>query len=372
MVQPPARVAPSEIPAREYVFVLDVSGSMYGFPLDTAKLLIADLIDQLRPNDRFNVLLFSGDARLLSPRSLPPTHDNVKRAFDLIAAERGAGGTELEAALDTAYALPRSEHVSRSVIILTDGFIAQERGAFELVSQNVDSTNVFAFGIGSSVNRYLIEGLARAGQAEPFIVTEPSAARAVAQRFRRYIEAPVLTEVSVQFHGLDAYDVEPKLQADLFAERPIIVFGKYRGQAGEISITGRGAIAPFSKTLALTSATPRAENAALPQLWARARIARLSDFDVDDHDGNAEREVTELGLRYSLLTKQTSFVAVLEQIRNPGGDAADVDQPLPLPAGVSNEAIGDYASGAEPELVWLLAALLLGFGWVALRRRAVS
>jgi Ca-activated chloride channel family protein len=371
MVQPPARVRTEDIPAREYVFVLDVSGSMYGFPLDTAKVLIADLIGHLRPTDTFNVLLFSGDSRWMAPRSLPATAANVTRALEIIGAERGGGGTELEAALRSVTQLPRSEHVSRSVIVLTDGFIAQERGAFELIAKNLQNTNLFAFGIGSSVNRFLIEGLARAGQGEPFVVTDPAQAAAAAARLRRYIESPVLTEVSVHFNGFDAYDVEPAQQPDLFAQRPIVVFGKWRGaRTGEIEVRGRAALGPFVQVLPVAASVPRAENAALPQLWARSRIARLSDFNFDGSDSAAVREVTELGLHYSLLTKHTSFIAVLEKIRNPAGDAVNVDQPLPLPVGVSAEAGGEYESGAEPELVWLLGLLLLGVAAKAVRRKA--
>jgi Ca-activated chloride channel family protein len=372
MLQPPARVEQAAIPAREYVFVLDVSGSMYGFPLDTAKALITDLIGHLRPTDTFNVVLFSGDARTMAPRSLPATQQNVTRAIEVITAQRGGGGTELEAALRTVTLLPRSEHVSRSVIVLTDGYIAQEQGAFELIAKNIQNTNLFAFGIGSSVNRYLIEGLARAGQGEPFIVTDPSAAATTAARFRRYIESPVLTEISVRFHGFDAYDVEPLRQPDLFAERPIVVFGKYRGpKTGTIEVLGRGADGPFSATTSVADTKARGENSALPQLWARTRIARLSDFDIDGNDAQTAREVTALGLGYSLLTKHTSFIAVLEQVRNHNTPATDVDQPLPLPAGVSELAVGgEYEQGAEPELVWLLLLVLAGFGITAYRRKA--
>ncbi len=375
MLQPPARVEQSAIPPREYVFVLDVSGSMYGFPLDTAKALIEDLISHLRPTDSFNVVLFSGDAYTLSPRSLPATEANVARALELISHERGGGGTELEGALRRVYALPRGQHVSRSVVVLTDGYIAQERGAFELIAQHLHDTNVFAFGIGSSVNRYLIEGLARAGQGEPFVVTKPQQAAATARRFRRYIESPLLTEVSVSFDGFDAYGVEPPQQPDLFAQRPILVFGKFRGQpAGVIEVRGRAATGPFAATVPVADSIPRAENAALPQLWARSRIARLSDFDVDGSDAEVAREVTSLGLSYALLTKYTSFIAVLEQIRNRKQPASHVDQPLPLPLGVSDLAVGDggqYASGAEPELLWVLVPVL-AFLLLAERRRRVK
>jgi len=373
MVQPPARVTVSEIPPREYIFVLDVSGSMSGFPLDTAKRLISQLIAQLRPTDTFNVLLFSGDSQLLSPASLAATQDHVQQALALIDRQRGGGGTELEAALSRALELPRSEHVSRSVVVLTDGYITEERGAFELVAREVQHSNVFAFGIGSSVNRHLIEGLAHAGQGEPFVVTDAAHAAETAERFRRYIESPVLTEVRVRFEQLDVYDVEPAVQADLFAERPIVVFGKWRGpRAGRVVVAGQRPSGEFQTDVQVAHVTPQADNAALPRLWARSRIAHLTDFTGGDGvSAGVEKQVTELGLRYSLLTNYTSFVAVLEEVRNAEGAAGQVDQSLPLPAGVSDLAVGgaQYQGAAEPELLWLSAIALGLLAASTLRRR---
>jgi Ca-activated chloride channel family protein len=229
---------------------------------------------------------------------------------------------------------------------------------------------VFAFGIGSSVNRYLIEGIARAGQGEPFVVTQPSEADAVAQRFRRYIEAPVLTEVSVHFDGFQAYDVEPATQPDLFAQRPVVVLGKWRGALrGEITVVGRTSTGPFEKRVTVAPSLSRPEHAALPRLWARSRIARLEDWNAEGNDHDVERQVTVLGLEYSLLTPYTSFIAVLEQVRTTE-QATTVDQPLPLPLGVSEASAGEYEVGAEPPLGWLVLLGVLG-AWVSawLRKR---
>jgi Ca-activated chloride channel family protein len=134
-VQPPERIAAADIPPREYIFVLDVSGSMHGFPLDTAKRVIKNLAGNLRPTDTFNVVLFSGASRLLSPVSLAANPQNVARALSVIAGERGGGGTELEAALRTAIRLPRSHFVSRTVVVVTDGYIAEEAGALDLIHE---------------------------------------------------------------------------------------------------------------------------------------------------------------------------------------------------------------------------------------------
>jgi Ca-activated chloride channel family protein len=370
-VQPPVRVTARDIPPREYIFVLDVSGSMHGFPLNTAKEVIKNLIGNLKLSDTFNVILFSGGSRVLSPESLAATSQNVTRAIAVIDRQTGGGGTELEAALRTAIHLPRSGFVSRSIVVVTDGFIAEERGAFTLIDENLGNTNFFAFGIGSGVNRYLVEGIARAGQGEPFVVTRPDEAGQAGDRFRRYIESPVLTSIHVNYRGFDAYDVEPKTQPDLFAERPIVLFGKFHGEKqGKIEVTGRTANGPFTRTFDVSESITRPEHAALPQLWARTRIARLSDFNFLREDPESIREVTTLGLTYSLLTRHTSFIAVLEQVRNTTGQAADVNQPLPLPDGVSDMAVG-YGSGAEPGF-WLLFIGVGGLLLVVARMRARS
>lgn len=370
-VQPPERIAAADIPPREYIFVLDVSGSMHGYPLDTAKRVIENLASNLKPTDTFNVVLFSGGSRVLSPVSLAANPANVARALSVIERERGGGGTELEAALRTAIQLPRSGFVSRTVVVITDGYIAQEAGAFELIHQNINNTNFFAFGIGSSVNRYLIEGIARAGQAEPFLVTGPQQAGAAGERFRQYIESPVLTNVRVSYSGFDAYDVEPAAQPDLFAERPIVLMGKWHGpKEGQIQVTGRAADGAFVRVFEVKDSASRPEHAALAQLWARSRIARLSDFNFSRDDTEAVREVTTLGLTYSLLTRHTSFIAVIEEVRKATGQADSVDQPLPLPDGVSDLAVG-YGSGAEPGF-WILIVGALAILAIAARRAVRS
>ncbi|HKV10258.1 MAG TPA: VIT domain-containing protein [Thermoanaerobaculia bacterium] len=355
MMQPPERVEAGQIPPREYIFVLDVSGSMQGFPLDTAKVLMRELIGGLRPTDRFNVILFSGASRLIAPESLPANPENVRQVIALIDQERGGGETELGAALDRALALPGNEGISRSTIVITDGYVSAEADVFERIRKNLNQANLFAFGIGSSVNRYLIEGMARAGQGEPFVATDSDEAKAVAKKFQEYVRSPALTDIAVDLEGFGAYDVEPQSIPDLFADRPLVIFGKWRGKAsGTIRVTGLSGRGSYEKVFHVSEAESSADNRALRYLWARARVARLSDHEVEEDDAT-RLAVTELGLKYELLTAYTSFVAVHEVVRNTEGGAQTVDQPLPLPQGVSDLAVGV----PEPELPLLLALVLL-------------
>ena len=171
MVQPPEQVKPADIPPREYIFVVDISGSMHGFPLNTAKKLLKNLIENLKESDKFNVVLFAGGSKVMAPASVPASGENIHSAIRLIDGQKGGGGTELSLALKKALSLPADETYSRTILIITDGYIAAEKDVFHLIQQNLNRTNVFAFGIGSSVNRYLIEGMAKAGHGEPFVVT---------------------------------------------------------------------------------------------------------------------------------------------------------------------------------------------------------
>ncbi len=348
MMQPPERIVPESIPPREYIFIVDVSGSMHGFPLEISKSLIRDLVRHLRSRDYFNILLFAGGSSLLAHQSLPANQQNIDRALDLIDHQTGGGGTEILPALQQALSLPRQKMISRTIVIATDGYVSVEKEAFDLIRNNLNKSNVFAFGIGSSVNRFLIEGIARAGQGEPFVITEYAAAADMARRFRKYIETPVLTHITYSFDGFNAYDVEPQVIPDLFAERPVMLCGKWRGSAdGKIIVSGQlSGDRGFRYTADVAHTQPHESHVALRYLWARDRIARLSDYYHIDNDREIKQEITGLGLTYNLLTEFTSFLAIDSERKNNAEGMVTVNQPLPLPRGVSGYALAPVtASG---------------------------
>ncbi|RYF76740.1 MAG: VWA domain-containing protein, partial [Comamonadaceae bacterium] len=374
MVEPPRSVPAGTILPRDYLFVVDISGSMHGFPLDTAKTMMSRLLGGLRPSDTFNVMLFSGSSRMLSPHSVPVTRSNIDQAVAALAQQAGGGGTELIPALRKAYAQPKPADVSRTVVVVTDGYVTIEKEAFELVRRNLGKANLFAFGIGSSVNRSLIEGLARAGRGEPFVITDPVQAEEQAARFRRMVESPVLTGVTARFEGLDVYDLEPAVLPDVLGERPVLIYGKWRGEArGRLVVEGRAADGAFRQEIAV-EASAAIPGTALSALWARERIAALGDQESIEGDDSQAAAITALGLRHALLTKYTSFLAVDRLLRNPApAESRSVDQPLPLPQGVSEQALGGAIQAQvpgtpEPEMLGAVAVMLSMLAM--LRRRA--
>ncbi len=359
-VQPPNRYEPKELVPREYIFILDVSGSMNGYPLDTAKELIRTMVANLRSTDCFNLFLFSDIVSEMSLEPVAATKENMDCATKLIDMQEGGGGTELAAALESALNTPKRSDVSRNVVVITDGYIYDEEEVFGMIHENLDNTSFFSFGIGSSVNRSLMEGIAGAGMGEAFVVTDEEKAEETAERFRTYIEAPVLTDIQVSFDGFDVYDTVPSAVPTLFAEKPVVLFGKWRGEpSGNIRITGKTGTQDYVQEIDVSQIVPSEENSAICYLWARKKVDMLTAYGYAREDDNTKAEITSIGLDYSMVTPYTSFVAVLDTIRNPEGDSMDVDQPSPLPQGVSELAIGGYLMGAEPELLIMSIATIV-------------
>lgn len=350
MIQPPGAPQANDIPPREYVFIMDVSGSMNGFPISVSKTLLIDLISSLNPADKFNVLCFAGGTQALSDVSLDATQENIDKAIDVINNKEGGGGTNLLHALNKALALPGTEDYSRTFVIATDGYVTVEKEAYTLIRNRLSDANFFAFGIGSSVNRYLIECIAHAGMGEPFVVTDQEEASVAAEKFRTYIQSPVLTNINVSYNGFNVYEVEPHTIPDVFAQRPILIFGKWQNDPmGAIEIEGLSGNHSFYDNLLVHEYTPSENNRALRYLWARHKIQILDDYgqlnQYGETDEAIKEEITELGLRYHLLTRYTSFIAIDSLIRNEGEPSATVTQPLPLPSGVSDFAVGGGTTG---------------------------
>lgn len=348
MMEPPARVQTETVLPREYIFIVDISGSMYGFPLETSKALMQEVIQGLKPHDSINVILFASGSAILAPGgSLPASPENKQKAIDFIKSQPGGGGTNIVPAMKQALALPHTQGVSRIVAVATDGYVDVEPQVFQLIRENLKSANLFAFGIGSSVNRHLIEGMARAGLGESFVVLNAGEAPKQAARFRNYIANPVLTGIKVAYEGFQTYEAEPEAVPDLFALRPLSILGKYRGSpAGTIVVRGKSASGPFERRIKLEEAKSGPDNAALRLLWARQRLMALADFSQVDHaNKDLEKQATALSLKYSLLSPFTSFVAV-DKVKRADGQLVTVKQPLPLPEGVSDLAVGGVAPGS--------------------------
>ena len=365
-VEPPATVSERDIPARDYVFLIDVSGSMNGFPIGLAKSLFHELIGSLRPTDTFNVVLFAGDREVLSPTPLAANPANIEKAVALLSRHSGGGGTELIEGLKTAIALPTEKDISRSLILITDGFVNAEPEAFELIRSGAKGTNVFPLGVGGSVNRHLIEGLAHIAGNESFVVTNSSETQDAVRRFRDAVSSPVLTGITVKSEGFSSSALQPAQLPDLFANRPLTLIGKWSGEPkGTIALSGiTGDGRTYTQTFDVSKAAADPANPALRTLWAREKVRSLADYAELTGKQSIIDEVTETGLKYELLTPYTSFVAIDDRPREDNSAATPVVQALPLPKGVSSGAGG---SVPEPSTFMMVALVLIATALLRIR-----
>ena len=188
ILQPPDKIPEAALVPRQLIFVLDTSGSMWGFPLEMAKKTIQRALDNLRKDETFNLITFSGDTRILFPEPVPATPENVARAKQVLAGAYGSGGTEMMKAIRTALGddagadKPMEADPLRVVCFMTDGYVGNDAEIIAEVKKHTDA-RVFSFGIGTAVNRFLLTKMAEEGHGDVEFVTAPGEAQAGGRPF---------------------------------------------------------------------------------------------------------------------------------------------------------------------------------------------
>jgi Ca-activated chloride channel homolog len=347
ILQPPERVTVEDVSPKELVFVLDTSGSMSGFPLEKAKETMRLALEDLNPQDTFNLITFSGDTAILFPEPVPATKENLARALKFMEWHVGEGGTEMMKAVKAALDPSDSADHVRVVCFMTDGYVGNDMEIIDEVQKHPNA-RVFAFGIGTSVNRFLLDQMAEHGRGEVEYVSLKEDGSAAARRFHERVRNPLLTDITVDWGGLPVADVYPRRVPDLFSAKPVVLTGRFTGVGrGVVRIRGRMSGHIYEREIAVNLPDSQPEHDELATLWARRRVDELMGEDYAGLQRGSVREdlreaITSLGLEYRLMTQFTSFVAVEEMTFTDGGQPRRVDVPVELPEGVSPKAVGDF------------------------------
>jgi Ca-activated chloride channel family protein len=337
VIEPPPPAASVAAEPRELVFVVDTSGSMSGEPLAIVKRGLRHALGELDPNDAFRILNFANDVDgFRGGAVLPATRGNVRDALSWVNGLESAGGTEMITGIRAALPGRPAGDRTRYVVFMTDGFIGNEDDILSAIrTLRDDRTHLFSFGVGSSVNRYLLHEMAQAGDgvASILLLDEDPVIRI--DRFFDQVARPVLSRIRVEWDGVAVEDTTPGALGALFAGRPIVVAGRYaKGGRGTVRVHGEVAGAPVVLSLPVSLPDGPASGDVIGRLWARQRIAELAR----EPDGGPS-VIERLGLAYSIATAYTSFVAVEERprVRTPG---ETVQVPVDLPEGVTAQAVG--------------------------------
>jgi Ca-activated chloride channel family protein len=333
--------------AKELIFVIDCSGSMSGFPLAKAKDTMAQCIQDLSPRDTFNLISFAGGTGYCFNETKTANEENKRAALRYLENLQGGGGTEMMGAVQAALAGPYAKDRLRTICFMTDGFIGNDMAILDAIRRGAPYARVFSFGIGNSVNRFLIEGMAREGRGAAEVVTLESKGEDAVQRFSARIKRPVLTNISVEFSGVEGADLYPPLNAlpDLFAGQPLRITGRYaRAGSGAIIVRGETASGPFERKIAVEFPGRAPGHDSLASLWARQRVEALMATDWQGiQEGrpapDLKKQIIALGTEYSLVTQFTSFIAVDDSSRCGDGKPVQISVPVEMPDGVSYDGI---------------------------------
>jgi Ca-activated chloride channel family protein len=348
ILQPPDQIRTEDVTPKELVFVLDTSGSMSGFPIEKAKETMKLALDNLYPYDTFNLITFAGDEHILFPEPVPATKENLQKAQAFLETREGGGGTEMMKAIKASMDPSDAQNHVRIVCFMTDGYVGNEMEIIGEVQQHPNA-RVFAFGIGGSVNRFLLDNMARYGRGEVEYVALNDDGSAAARRFHERVRSPLLTDISIDWNGLPVADVYPRTVPDLFSAKPVILTGRYTGSgSGTIRLKGKVSGRDFVREIPVDFSNAQ-KHEVLATLWARTRVDDLMSQDFNGvQQGNMKPEVklaiTQLGLDYRLMTQFTSFVAVEEMIVTDGGQPRRIDVPVEVPEGVNRAATSGQES----------------------------
>lgn len=353
-IVPPARLPQGKAPPREMVFVIDNSGSMGGQSMDAAKESLLHALDTLRPEDRFNVIRFDDTMTQLFDQSVPATPEQVATARRFTEGLEANGGTEMLPALKAALVdatpdeAPNAVQGVRQVVFLTDGDLSNEKDMMAEIAAHGGRSQVFMVGIGSAPNTFLMRRMAEAGRGTYTNIGDGSEVNAKMTALLDRLKAPVARDLKVTVDGAPI-DFTPRRLPDLYVGEPLVLLGRGQALSGRLTVSGMIGDKPWSQTVDLSAAV---DSPAVARLWANRRVAEIEAARAagEVEDDQADGQIADLGLAYSLVTSQTSLVAVDETPTRPAGARLTREElPLLLPAGWDFDTLfNDAAAHATP------------------------
>jgi Ca-activated chloride channel homolog len=333
LVPPALEDDPQPYP-REFVFVLDRSGSMYGEPIIQARNALRACLRSLNPTDSFYILLFDDKLEWFRHEACSVSQEQVDLADRFLGEVEGRGGTEIVEALEAALSLPADPERVRFVIFLTDGAVSAEARVLERIRQKVGAARLFTFGIGPSVNRALLNRMAAFGRGRASYLQLDEDIEGAVIRFQDSVSFPAITGLSLEWQHAKAWDVYPSRLPDLYYGQPLEVCGRLsrsghapaelilRGQQGGRAVEIRAVVPPLSS-----------DDLAVGRLWAQARVEDLLDQQALEpaRTEQIRADILALALEFNLLTALTSFVAVDQDSQSGGGQARVIHIAQPVP-----------------------------------------
>ncbi|MBT3028371.1 MAG: VIT and VWA domain-containing protein [Candidatus Thiodiazotropha sp. (ex Ctena orbiculata)] len=300
---------------RDWVFVLDLSGSMEGKYQSLVEGVRKGLV-KLTDKDRFKVVLFNNRARELTYGYLQANINNVQRAIDRLENTRPSGGTNLYAGLERGIEGLDSDR-SSAIILVTDGVanvgITEKKDFLKLLERY--DVRLFTFVMGNSANRPLLDGMTKISNGFAINVSNSDDIVGQLMLATDKLTHEALHDIDVKIRGVKVKDLTPTRIGSLYRGEQLIVFGHYWGDGNaDVAISGKVSGQPAEYTSRFEFPGQSTRNPEIERLWAFAAIEDLQNrIDYLGEDADSRQAIIDIAKEYSLVTDYTSMVVLREE-----------------------------------------------------------
>lgn len=315
IVEPPQVISPEEIAPREYIFVMDISGSMNGFPLETSKELVTKILHDLKEYEKFNILFFAGSSDFFAQKSVYATEENKALAIKMIEQKKSVGNTKLSEAMKKIYNFSPDKSYNRIVVLVTDGELSEDKSMYFDLKQNLNFAQYFCFGIGYNVERKILQQIANIAGTEAVLINEPTEARAEMERFFNLIRTPLLRNIQIQSKNLNLSETYPSNFNGFLSSTSTSFISKECSGAREpkLILTGIDGDENYFEEFSLVEFSENPLLKVLKYQWAKEKIAFLLSEEERCGErcikqGRYRNQVIRIGEELNISTPFTSFV----------------------------------------------------------------
>ncbi len=353
--------ATQEVVAKDIVFVMDKSGSMAGEKLDQAKKALRFCVENLNPNDNFEIVAFSTEASDLFGKVSDFNNENKKKAIEFIDNIRPIGGTNIEEALDRALQAQRGEsNRPFFVIFMTDGkptIGETETSALltKVKKMNQKNVRIFTFGIGTNLNTHLLDRLTESTNAYRTYVLPDEDIEVKVSDFYTKASSPVLTDIKISFdRNIRVFEVYDKRVPDLFKGGSIALMGRYQG-VGNSTITVSGNVNGKRQEFKykVNLGQQNTQLAFIPNLWAARAVSYLLDqIRLHGESDELVKEVTRLAKKHGIITPYTSYLIIEDEALAVQNNQIRPQDQILRPRALQAPTIADDLDFEEEKSVW--------------------
>lgn len=312
----PGKMMNNKVFRKELVFLVDISASMQGNPLDYVKTALLSALSKLNPIDTFNIIAFNESSSLLSSSLVQASKEMIEKASEWIGTNLIAdGGTNISAPLNQAIKMFSKAGGSLPIVFLiTDGAVEDEKDICDamrghLANGGLNTPRICTFGIGSFCNHYFLQMLAQIGRGYYDAAFGVGSIKSRLERLISTASSVTVADINVDsLKDLDSLEIYPAHAPDLSSGCPVLMWGRYSGSfPNNVDVDGT---LPDLGKFEISMKVQHAKDIPLDKVIARRQVDSLTAHAWLSGSKQLEEKATKLSLLTGVVSEYTSIVLI--------------------------------------------------------------